>query len=56
MTPATPPAPASSPVSPVASPVSEAVRAAAAERILVLDGGWGSMFQAEDLTESDFHG
>lgn len=56
MTPATPPAPASSPVSPVASPVSEAVRAAAAERILVLDGGWGSMFQAEDLTEADFHG
>jgi 5-methyltetrahydrofolate--homocysteine methyltransferase len=33
-----------------------ALKAAAAERILVLDGAWGVMFQREGLTEEDFQG
>ncbi|SOC57031.1 methionine synthase [Ornithinimicrobium cerasi] len=39
-----------------ASPVLTALRAAADGRILVLDGGYGSMLQQVDLTEEDFHG
>ena len=34
----------------------EALKAAARERILVLDGAWGVMFQREALSESDFRG
>ena len=33
-----------------------ALRAAAKERILVLDGAWGVMIQRENLTEEDFRG
>ncbi len=33
-----------------------ALKAAAAERILVLDGAWGVMFQNEGLSEEDFRG
>ena len=48
MPPATAPAEASSP--------EHALRAAAQRRILVLDGGYGSILQQEGLTEDDFHG
>ena len=34
----------------------EALKAAAKERILVLDGSWGVMIQRENLTEADFRG
>ncbi|MFC0360236.1 methionine synthase [Kytococcus schroeteri] len=37
------------------SPAAAALHAAARERILVLDGAWGSMFQRMELTEADFH-
>jgi len=33
-----------------------ALKAAAGERILVLDGAWGVMIQREDLSEADFRG
>jgi 5-methyltetrahydrofolate--homocysteine methyltransferase len=33
-----------------------ALRAAAAQRILILDGAWGAMIQAARLTEADFRG
>ena len=39
-----------------ASPVLTALRAAVHGRILVLDGGYGSMLQQVALTEADFHG
>ena len=32
------------------------LRALAAQRILVLDGGYGSMLQRVELDETDFHG
>ena len=34
----------------------EALKAAARERILVLDGSWGVMLQRQGLTEADFRG
>ena len=34
----------------------EALRAAARERILVLDGSWGVMIQRQGLSEEDFRG
>ncbi|MFN7231631.1 MAG: 5-methyltetrahydrofolate--homocysteine methyltransferase, partial [Brevundimonas sp.] len=33
-----------------------ALKAAAQERVLVLDGSWGVMIQREDLSEEDFRG
>ncbi|WP_374928894.1 methionine synthase [Kytococcus sedentarius] len=40
---------------PQATPAALTLQAAARERILVLDGAWGTMFQQRELTEQDFH-
>src|SRR5580693_3943366 len=38
------------------SGVTEALRAMAAERILILDGAWGTMIQEHRFSEADFRG
>ena len=34
----------------------KALKAAAKERVLILDGSWGVMFQKRGLTEADYRG